>query len=559
MVDEEEPTLDFHEMSLDERIVKALARLGWRRPTAIQERAIPFALKGKDILAKARTGSGKTAGFAIPAIQKVLERKMAGNAQETTVLVLAPSKELCKQIHRHFVALSQCCVGLVQACDVSEFSQLSVLRPQLLERPDVVIGTPARVLAHVRAGNLLLDFIQMLQVDEADLVFAFGHEKDTEQLLKSLPNIYQAIVSSATLSEDVLALKRLVLHSPVILRLEESSLTDNPGLQQYVVKCEELDKHAILAALFKLNLIKGKTLIFVNSVDRGYRTKLFLDQFGIRSCVLNSELPLTSRQVVIDRFNEGRYDTIVASDDKSLELKSAPGKKQAGKRRAGADAEFAVSRGLDFQFVSNVINLEFPMSVEAYVHRVGRTARANRKGTALNFVAVHEMPFYEAVEAKMTAEKQNMFQPYRFKIDEIEGFRYRAQTALNQLQKRVIKEARIKDIKEEMLKSAKLKTFFEENPREHFLLRHDKAVRTKGAKTHGLKHVPDYIIPPTLQRIMQISSRKRLRPIDDTSTAEPNSEKVARKEGVTAEPMGKVLGVNKLSRHYRSEKKGLHA
>ncbi|XP_022705838.1 probable ATP-dependent RNA helicase DDX56 [Varroa jacobsoni] len=504
-------TLEFHEMGLDERIVKAIAALGWRQPTAVQEHAIPLALKGKDILARARTGSGKTAGFAIPAIQKILERRLKGCDQETTVLVLAPSKELCKQIYRHFVALTRYCTGQVRVVDVSEFSQLSVLRPQLIERPDVVIGTPAKVLAHSKAENLILDSVEMLLIDEADLVFAFGHEKDTEQLLTNLPTIFQAIVSSATLSEDVLALKRLVLHNPVTLRVEESSLTDNPGLTQYVVKCEELDKYAILAALFKLNLIKGKTLIFVNSVDRGYRTKLFLDQFGVRSCVLNSELPLTSRQVVIDRFNEGRYEIIVASDDKSLDARKASSKKDGNKRRSGIDREFAASRGLDFQFVSNVINLEFPMSIQAYIHRVGRTARANQKGTALNFVSMREMPLYEAVEAKMVEEKRNMFQAYRFKIDEIEGFRYRAQTALNQLQKRVIKEARIKDIKEEMLKSAKLKTFFEENPREHSLLRHDKAARATTVKYHGLKHVPDYIIPPTLQRIMQMSNRKRPR------------------------------------------------
>src|SRR5688572_1248275 len=99
----------------------------------------------------------------------------------------------------------------------------------------------------------------MLIIDEADLVFSFGHEKDTEELLKCLPNIYQSIVSSATLTEDVLALKRLVLHNPVVLRLEESSLTDNPKLVQYVVKCEELDKYAILASLFKLNLMRGES------------------------------------------------------------------------------------------------------------------------------------------------------------------------------------------------------------------------------------------------------------------------------------------------------------
>lgn len=505
--DNEGPTAMFHEMGLDDRLLKAIAKLGWTKPTPIQEKAIPLILEGKDVLARARTGSGKTGGFAVPIIQKLLVKKLANDdlPPATRTLVLAPSKELCHQIHRNLLQLTSSCSDSVRCVDVSGQSDLASQKPLLADRPDIVVGTPARVLAHIKASNLdLRSGLEFLVVDEADLVFSFGHEADVHEILRRLPPICQTVLTSATLSPEVMDLKRVALRNPVTLKLEEPPRTEQ--LAQYVIRCEEEDKFALLSALFKLRLIRGKTLIFVSSVDRCFLVKLFLEQFGVRACVLNSELPVSSRTFIVNQFNEGRYEIVIASDEKP---EPKPGTEKAKGRRPKSskrqqDREFGVCRGVDFQFVTNVINLDFPDSVAAYVHRVGRTARGDNRGTALSLVKDKEAKRLEAVQKALP---DAIFQPYQFKMEEIEGFRYRSKDALRAVTRIAIREARLKEIKTEMLTSQKLKSYFEENPREHELLRHDKALHIIKHQPH-LKHVPEYIVPPTLQKTMRASKRK---------------------------------------------------
>lgn len=181
----------------------------------------------------------------------------------------------------------------------------------------------------------------------------------------------------------------------------------------------------------------------MNTVDRCYKLKLFLEQFGIPTCVLNSELPATSRCRAVTQFNSGTYDIIIASDEKALEevrncvnlqkrlchylfylLQPHMIKKQKGKRRK--DKESGVARGIDFQFVSNVINFDFPLDVNCYIHRAGRTARGKNQGTALSFVAIRERPLRDEVEEQLkhTYNRESLFKTYQFRLEEVEGFRY---------------------------------------------------------------------------------------------------------------------------------------
>lgn len=149
---------------------------------------------------------------------------------------------------------------------------MSVQKPLLLEKPDIVVGTPARILQHFKARNLdLKKSLEILVIDEADLIFSFGYEDEVKELLTYLPKIYQAILASATLSEDVKSLKSLVLHNPVILKLEEPDLAPATQLTHYHLYAEEMDKAAILYSLLKLHLVRGKTIIFVNTVDKCYK------------------------------------------------------------------------------------------------------------------------------------------------------------------------------------------------------------------------------------------------------------------------------------------------
>ncbi|XP_023230574.1 probable ATP-dependent RNA helicase DDX56 [Centruroides sculpturatus] len=504
--------IGFHEMNLDDRILQAIATLGWHEPTLIQEKAIPLALEGKDILARARTGSGKTAAFVIPVIQKILMKKQVCKEQIVRTLILVPTKELSKQMCRNVQELCKFCSRDVRCVDISGQVDINAQKPILMEKPDIIVGTPSRVLAHLQAKNLILkDSLETLIIDEADLVFSFGYEKDVEEIKKFLPEICQAFMMSATLTADVKALKKMVLQNAVTLKLEEPELPQMMQLTQYHIKCEDEEKFVLTYALLKLKLILGKSIVFVNSVDRCYRLKLFLEQFGINCCVLNSELPVSSRCHIVSQFNEGVYNIIIASDDKLCEEMKEKKKKV---KRIKRDKEYGISRGIDFQFVSNVINFDFPPNVDAYIHRVGRTARGDNKGTAVSFISIKEMPLMAEVEKYFRENQgedvQTIFKPYNFKMEEIEGFRYRARDALRAVTRIAIREARLKEIKKEILNSQKLKCYFEDNPRDLQLLRHDKALHIVKHQEH-LKHVPDYIVPPTLQNIVKHEERNKRR------------------------------------------------
>uniref|UniRef100_A0A493U1R6 RNA helicase n=1 Tax=Anas platyrhynchos platyrhynchos TaxID=8840 RepID=A0A493U1R6_ANAPP len=196
-----------------------------------------------------------------------------------------------------------------------------------------------------------------------------------------LPKIYQALLVSATFNPDVEALKELVLHNPVIVQPQEPRLPGSAQLQQWVVRCDtEEDKFLLLCALLKLALLRGRALLFVGALPRCYRLKLFLEQFGIAACALNSELPARSRCHVITQFNRGLYDYIVATDEEALEAPAGqpPQKKRKGAADSkGKDPEYSVSRGIDFQNVAAVINFDVPPTVESYIHRVGRERRVH--------------------------------------------------------------------------------------------------------------------------------------------------------------------------------------
>ncbi|CAH1783408.1 unnamed protein product [Owenia fusiformis] len=513
---DEKSILSFHQMGLDDRLLKAIAKLGWLQPTLIQEKAIPLALEGKDVLARARTGSGKTAAFAIPVIQKILQSKQMATKQKVSAIILTPSKELCNQAYKNIQELTNSCSREVRCVDVSGQVSLNAQKPLLMENPDIVVGTPARIMAHIQAKNLdVKETLEMVVIDEADLVFSFGYEQDIKILLNHFPQIYQAFLMSATLGDDVKALKKMVLHNPVILKLEESQLPETAQLTQYHIKCEEEDKFVLIYTLLKLRLVRGKTLLFVNTIDRCYRLKLFLEQFGISSCVLNSELPLNSRVHIVNQFNEGLYDYIIASDENVLfdpgAAKKPTGKNKGGKRKK--DKEYGVSRGIDFQHVSNVINFDFPPNPNAYIHRVGRTARGDNTGTALSFVSIKEMELLKEVENELDSNEDgdsSVFKPYQFKMEEIEGFRYRAKDAMRAVTSVAVREARLKEIKSEIFNSQKLKSYFEDNPRDLQVLRHDKSLHTVKLQEH-LKNVPEYLVPKTLKN-MRGGMRSRKQP-----------------------------------------------
>ena len=324
-------------------------------------------------------------------------------------------------------------------------------------------------------------------------------------------------------------------------------------------RCAEDEKFLLAYVIFKLKLIKGKCIIFVADIDRCYRLKLFFEQFGIKSCVLNSELPVNSRIHVVEEFNKNIYDIIIASDeDEVLEaqqehrpkrLKPVDGgqiashddedyvdredgpskfveddtlheeaasdkaepaeslRKQRKKSKKGR--EYGVSRGIDFQNIACVLNFDLPTSSKSYTHRIGRTARAGKSGMALSFVvpaehyrkhksttlasARHDEEVLDKI-LKIQQKKGKEVKDYHFDMKQVESFRYRMNDALRAVTRIAIREARTRELRQELLKSEKLKRHFEENPEDLHHLRHDGELRAARIQPH-LRHVPDYLMP----------------------------------------------------------------
>ncbi|KAI5843219.1 ATP-dependent RNA helicase dbp9 [Tricharina praecox] len=541
----EDAETTFASLGLDARLLQGVATLGFANPTLVQAKAIPLALEGKDILARAKTGSGKTAAYLLPILHSILKTKEESpNEKATRAFILVPTKELAEQVLKMTEKLAQFCGKAVRAVNIAQNVSEQVQRSLLAENPDIVISTPSRALLHINlSGQALVANVSQMVIDEADLVLSYGYDDDLQAIAKALPKGLQTFLMSATLTKEVETLKSLFCRSPVILRLhEDEEDVEGEGVSQYVVKCAEDEKFLLIYVIFKLKLIKGKCIVFVGEIDRCYRLKLFLEQFGIRSCVLNSELPVNSRLHIVEEFNKGVYDIIIATDEnevvgdeedelpeKKKKKNSTPAdvempdadadaeaavaeattQKKKKRKKPRLDKEYGVSRGIDFQNVACVLNFDLPTSAKSYTHRIGRTARAGKTGMAMTFVVPEKLHGKhkpttipttandEKLLAKITAQqakKGKQVKPYIFDMEQVQSFRYRMDDALRAVTRTAIREARTRELRQELLASEKLKRHFEENPEDLKHLRHDGELRAARIQPH-LKHVPEYLLP----------------------------------------------------------------
>ncbi|KAK5696186.1 ATP-dependent DNA/RNA helicase [Elasticomyces elasticus] len=458
------PQPTFADLNLDPRLLTPLSSSQFPGPTSIQSQAIPLILEGKDVLARAKTGSGKTLAYLLPILHGILglkSEKLGDNGVKA--LILVPTKELAKQLETVVKESTANCGRDITAVNLSVKEDVAVTRARLSEGLDIVIATPGAVVKWAVEGTeLVLTGLRYLVVDEADLVLSYGYEDDLKAIAGLLVGDgVQKILMSATLRTELDTLTSLFFpvgegeeagKQPTTLDLsaleaEEAEASTADNLVQYTLRTTEEDKFLLLYTLLKLQLIKGKVIVFVADTDRAYRVKLFLEQFGIRSCVLNSELPVNSRLHAVEEFNKGVFDVVVASDEREVvgdgtstvrrkrkraaverEEEAAETKTEEGeagedavdvveiddeiagaeedgdemgvsvptpkpavatklrrRRHPAKDKEFGISRGIDFRNVACVLNFDLPTSAQSYTHRIGRTARAGQAGTALSF------------------------------------------------------------------------------------------------------------------------------------------------------------------------------
>ncbi|CAK9184119.1 unnamed protein product [Ilex paraguariensis] len=429
---------------------------------------------------------------------------------------------------------------------------VSDLRTALAGPPDILVSTPACVQTCLSKGVLQPKFVQeslsSLILDEADLLLSYGYEDDLKALTAHVPRCCQCLLMSATSSADVEKLKKLILHNPYILTLPEVGEAKDEiipqNVQQFWISCSAHDKLLHILALLKLELLQKKVLIFTNSIDMSFRLKLFFEQFGIKSVVLNAELPQNSRLHILEEFNAGLFDYLIATDSiQSKEKGQADGESHVDRKKSKKhdkkklDSEFGVVRGIDFKNVHTVINFEMPPNATGYVHRIGRTGRAYNTGASVSLVSPEEMEIFEEIKSILgenESKDSNFIAPFPLlSKNAVESLRYRAeeitvpaelisailleiynvlgeQERCQQIEdvarsvtKIAVRESRAQDLRNEILNSEKLKAHFEDNPRDLDLLKHDKMLSKKAPAPH-LRDVPEYLLDPTTQEARKI-------------------------------------------------------
>ena len=561
--------------------------------------------------ARSRTGSGKTGAYLLPILHSILKRKASNASQATSALILVPTNELAGQVTKAVGLFASFCAKDIRAENLARKEDDKVQRSRLASNPDVVVATPFKAAAHISSAALVIKDLTHLVIDEADLVLTYCSPKDLDTIRKALPSNTQSCLMSATLGVETDKLKDMFSKDPIVLQLDDEE-KDSSGVKQYMIKCGEEEKFLLIYAIFMLKLIKGKTIVFVGDIDRSYRLKLFLEQFGIRSCVLNSELPVNSRIHVVEEFNKGVYDIIIASDEQDVieGTKSRKSKKiadndeveeeEAEKPEEGAqtngdattngeewvdedekqeeaqkeeertsksskkkrkpemrDKDYGVARGIDFKNVACVLNFDLPFTSKSYTHRIGRTARAGKTGMALSFVipkseyrkhkptsipsTEHDEEILEKIKTRQ--EKKGLtIEPYAFDMKKLEGFRYRLADALRHVTSGAIREARLRELRQELIRSEKLKRHFEENPEDLRHLRHDGELRAAHVQSH-LKHVPDYLLPGgSKQALSQEVGFVGLRKESDNRIRKARAYKNAQgKGGKGGKPKGKKI------------------
>ncbi|KAI6192838.1 RNA helicase [Aphelenchoides fujianensis] len=454
----------FADFDLDGRLLQALNEMGWEKPTTVQGAMIPQLLQGANVCARARTGTGKTGAFLLPLIQRVLQCTNESESEQTEgpfALVLAPTKELAKQI---FSVLTQLIARFpfLQALNLSEREQATE-ELALGSAMDVLVATPARLVEVAKKRSKLLKHVKFVVLDEADLFVSFGYREDLIKLKKFLPVKFQSVMTSATLEEDMSELKTMFASGTVMsLKLKESQLPSADQLSQYHVYVEkDEERFAVMISLLKLKLLVGKTIFFVDSVERCYKLHLFLQGFKVKSCVLNSQMPANSRSHVIQEFNEGKYRYIIASD-----ARDAVGPEQ--EEEAGEEPQ------------------------EEDGGKNGKKQKRNKKPR----IAHDRESGFEAVQEDINAQMgENSIVPYEVRMSDFDSFLLRTREVLSAITKSVIREARLAEIKRQLLESKRLEAYFAKNPREKEALENDR--RLFGLKLHstGIADVADYMVP----------------------------------------------------------------
>jgi ATP-dependent RNA helicase DeaD len=364
------PTVGFSDLGLPATLLAALERLGYESPSPIQAQAIPCLLEGHDLLGHAPTGTGKTAAFALPLLAR-LELKL----KHPQVLALTPTRELAIQVAEAFQQYASQLQGF-HVLPIYGGQEYGGQIRQLKRGVNVVVGTPGRIMDHMRKGTLQLDRLQAVVLDEADEMLRMGFIEEVEWILEQTPERRQMALFSATMPPEVERIARRHLHEPRQISIAAKTATAESVRQRYWM-VSGLHKLDALTRILEVEPFEA-VLIFVRTKVATTELAERLDARGYAATALNGDMPQQQREQMIERLKQGKLDILVATD--------------------------VAARGLDVERISHVINFDIPSDAESYIHRIGRTGRAGRSGEAILFVAPRERRMLSAIE-KATRQK----------------------------------------------------------------------------------------------------------------------------------------------------------
>ncbi|MCX5711989.1 MAG: DEAD/DEAH box helicase [Candidatus Omnitrophica bacterium] len=360
-----QPQTGFYGLGIAPKILEILESMKFKTPTPIQLKAIPLAIQGKDIIGIAQTGTGKTHSFAIPMVQLLAQKRGMG-------LVLAPTRELAIQIDEAFKLLCRG-FGMQTACLIGGApmgAQVQALR----RNPRIIIATPGRLIDHIEQHNILLHFVSILVLDEADRMLDMGFAPQIQQIMRYLSKEKQTMLFSATIPQEILQMATKHMKLPVSVEVAPSGTTVEKVTQElFIVKKE--NKVQLLGKI--LAQYQGSVLLFSRTKHNAKKLTRSIHQMGYSSAEIHSNRSLNQRREALDGFKSGKYRVLVATD--------------------------IAARGIDVTAIELVINYDLPEDAENYVHRIGRTARAGQKGHAISFATPEQSIEVKAIEKLIRA------------------------------------------------------------------------------------------------------------------------------------------------------------
>ena len=367
--------MNFEETYLNDNILDALYDMRFEEMTPVQEKCIPEILDGKDLMGVAQTGTGKTAAYLLPILSMLDDGGYPKDA--VNCIVMAPTRELAQQIDQAMQGFGYYLDGVSSVAvyggnDGTRFDQET---RGLKMGADVIIATPGRLLSHIKMGNVDLSRLSFFVLDEADRMLDMGFSDDILQIAKLLPQNHQTIMFSATMPTKIQQLARTLLYNPVEVKIAVSKPAEK--IQQSAYLCYEPQKLGIIRHLFKAGELQ-RVIIFSGKKDKVKDITRELQRMHINCAPMHSDLTQQERDDVMYRFKAGQVDVLVATD--------------------------IVARGIDIDDILMVINYDVPRDVEDYVHRIGRTARAQRDGVAITFVSDADMRYFFNIEQFLAKE-----------------------------------------------------------------------------------------------------------------------------------------------------------